>query len=100
MSTKTEHQYEHSLDVQEPKKYHVYLLNDDYTSMDFVIDILIGIFRKSYGEAHQIMMQVHQSGRGLCGTYSFEIAETKIHQVSSLARESGYPLKAIMEEAS
>ncbi|MDD2829759.1 MAG: ATP-dependent Clp protease adaptor ClpS [Sulfuricurvum sp.] len=100
MSTKTEHQHEHSLDLREPKKYHVYLLNDDYTSMEFVIDILMGIFRKSYSQAHQIMMQVHQSGRGLCGTYSYEIAETKIHQVSSLARESGYPLKAILEEAS
>lgn len=99
LSTKTKHSLESSLDIQEPKKYHVYLLNDDYTSMDFVIDILIGIFRKNYSEAHQIMMQVHQSGRGLCGTYSYEIAETKIHQVSSLSRESGFPLKAVMEEA-
>ncbi len=100
MSTKVKHSLEHSLENQEPKKYHVYLLNDDYTSMDFVIDILIGIFRKNYSQAHQIMMQVHQSGRGLCGTYSYEIAETKIYQVSSLSRESGFPLKAVMEEAS
>ena len=99
MSTKTKHSLENSLELREPKKYHVYLLNDDYTSMDFVIDILIGIFRKDYGQAHQIMMQVHQSGRGLCGTYSYEIAETKIQQVGSLSRESGFPLKAVMEEA-
>lgn len=98
MSTKVKHGLEDFLDIREPKKYQVYLLNDDYTSMDFVIDILIGIFRKSYSEAHQIMLQVHQGGRGLCGIYSYEIAETKIHQVSSLARESGFPLKAAMEE--
>ena len=100
MSTKTKHSLESSLDLREPKKYHVYLLNDDYTSMDFVIDILIGIFHKDYSQAHQTMMQIHQGGRGLCGTYSYEIAETKIHQVGSLSRESGFPLKAIMEEAS
>lgn len=98
LSTKVKHGLEDFLDIREPKKYQVYLLNDDYTSMDFVIDILIGIFRKSYSEAHQIMLQVHQGGRGLCGIYSYEIAETKIHQVSSLARESGFPLKAAMEE--
>ena len=98
MSTKVKHSLEDSLDIREPKKYQVYLLNDDYTSMDFVIDILMGIFRKTYHEAHQIMLQVHQNGRGVCGVYSYEIAETKIHQVSSLSRESGFPLKAAMEE--
>ena len=99
MSTKTTHQAEGSISISEPKQYHVYLLNDDYTSMDFVIDILIRIFHKSYAEAEHIMIQVHQKQRGLCGTYSYEIAETKVHQVSSLARESGFPLKAVMEEA-
>jgi ATP-dependent Clp protease adaptor protein ClpS len=98
LSTKVKHSLEDSLELREPKKYQVYLLNDDYTSMDFVIDILMGIFRKTYSEAHQIMLQVHQNGRGVCGVYSYEIAETKIHQVSSLARESGFPLKAAMEE--
>lgn len=99
MSTKITHQTEGSLSISEPKHYHVYLLNDDYTSMDFVIDILIRIFHKSYADAQYIMMQVHQKQRGLCGTYSYEIAETKVYQVSSLARESGFPLKAVMEEA-
>ncbi len=98
MSTKVKHTLEDSLELREPKKYQVYLLNDDYTSMDFVIDILMGVFRKTYSDAHKIMLQVHQNGRGLCGIYSYEIAETKIHQVSSLARESGFPLKAVMEE--
>ena len=99
MSTKTTHQAEGSLSISEPKQYHVYLLNDDYTSMDFVIDILIRIFHKSLEDAQRIMIQVHKEQRGLCGTYSYEIAETKVHQVSSLARENGFPLKAVMEEA-
>jgi ATP-dependent Clp protease adaptor protein ClpS len=67
--------------------------------MDFVIDILIRIFHKSLEDAQRIMIQVHKEQRGLCGTYSYEIAETKVHQVSSLARENGFPLKAVMEEA-
>ncbi len=99
MSTKITQQTEGSISLREPKQYHVYLLNDDYTSMDFVIDILVRIFHKSYVEAQLIMIQVHQNQRGLCGTYSYEIAETKVHQVSSLARENGFPLKAVMEEA-
>lgn len=99
MSTKITQQTEDSISLREPKQYHVYLLNDDYTSMDFVIDILVRIFHKSYVDAQLIMIQVHQNQRGLCGTYSFEIAETKVHQVSSLARENGFPLKAVMEEA-
>lgn len=99
MSTKITQQTEGSLSLREPKQYHVYLLNDDYTSMDFVIDILVRIFHKSSVEAQLIMIQVHQNQRGLCGTYTYEIAETKVHQVSSLARENGFPLKAVMEEA-
>ncbi|MCK9373538.1 MAG: ATP-dependent Clp protease adaptor ClpS [Sulfuricurvum sp.] len=99
MSTKIEEHYEGELALREPKRYNVFLLNDDYTSMDFVIDILMSIFRKNYSDAYTIMMQVHQQGRGLCGSYPYEIAETKVQQVSSLARESGFPLKAMMEEA-
>lgn len=99
MATKHKHELETHSVISHPKQYHVYLLNDDYTSMEFVIDILMRIFHKSYVDAHAIMMQVHQKQRGLCGTYSYEIAETKVHQVSSLARESGFPLKAVMEEA-
>ena len=99
MSTKITHQTQGAISISEPKQYHVYLLNDDYTSMDFVIDILIRIFHKSHADAQHIMIQVHEKQRGLCGTYSYEIAETKIHQVSTLARENGFPLKAVMEEA-
>ncbi len=99
MATKHEHATQLDLSVAYPKQYNVFLLNDDYTSMDFVVDILMGIFRQDFQNAHRIMIEVHQRGRGLCGVYSYEIAETKIHQVSSLARENGFPLKAIMEEA-
>lgn len=93
---------EHSLDLmeREPKKFDVYLLNDDYTSMDFVIDILMKVFHHTYQNAYETMLHVHNKGRGLCGRYTFEIAETKVDQVSKMARESGFPLKAILEEAS
>jgi len=81
-----------------PKKYKVYLLNDDYTSMDFVIDVLIGIFHKTYEDAEKTMLEIHKRERGLCGIYTHEIAETKIIQVIKKAKENGFPLKATMEE--
>ncbi len=81
-----------------PKKYKVYLLNDDYTSMDFVVDILITIFHKSYEDAERVMLDIHKRNRGLCGVYTHEIAETKVMQVIKRAKSSGFPLKAIMEE--
>ncbi|MDD2838360.1 MAG: ATP-dependent Clp protease adaptor ClpS [Sulfuricurvum sp.] len=99
MATKHEHSTDLDITVGHPKQYNVFLLNDDYTSMDFVVDILIKIFRRNFQDAHRIMIEVHQKGRGLCGVYPFEVAETKVHQVSSTARENGFPLKAIMEEA-
>ena len=97
MSTK--HELEGELSVREPKQYLVYLLNDDYTSMDFVIDVLINIFHKNYQEAEQIMLDVHKKDRGICGVFTYEVAETKVMQVSKLSREQGFPLKATMEEA-
>ncbi len=97
MSTK--HELEGELSVREPKQYLVYLLNDDYTSMDFVIDVLMNIFHKNYQEAEQIMLDVHKKDRGICGVFTCEVAETKVMQVSKLSREQGFPLKATMEEA-
>ena len=99
MSTKKELEFEGELLVKEPEQYKVILLNDDYTSMDFVVEVLMSIFHKSYQEAERIMLDVHRKERGVCGIYPYEIAETKIMQVSRLAREHGYPLKATMEEA-
>lgn len=84
--------------VTEPTLYRVLLHNDDYTSMDFVVDILVMIFRKTEGEATQIMLNVHKDGIGICGIYPYEVAETKVETVHSLAAENGYPLKCTMEK--
>jgi len=85
--------------LDEPKKYKVILLNDDYSTMDFVIGVLLDIFHKPFDEAVNIMLKVHKEGRGVCGVYTYDIAETKILQVRKEAKSSGYPLRAIMEEA-
>ncbi len=85
--------------VKRPKQYKVILLNDDYTSMDFVIMVLESIFRKNPAEAVQIMLNVHQKGSGICGVFTKEIAEAKVEAVHRKARESGFPLKALAEEA-
>jgi len=98
MGTNIEFELQDELQLAFPKKYKVYLLNDDYTSMDFVIDILISIFHKNYEEAEKVMLDIHKKERGLCGIYTHEIAETKVMQVIKKAKESGFPLKATMEE--
>jgi len=84
-------------DVEEPPMYRVMLLNDDYTTMEFVVEVLVYVFQKSLEEATQIMLNVHRSGVGVCGIYPYEIAETKVNTVETLARENGFPLKCIME---
>ncbi len=84
-------------DVKEPSMYKVLLLNDDYTTMDFVVEVLRFVFHKSVMDATQIMLNVHRNGFGLCGIYPFEVAETKVNTVETLARENGFPLKCIME---
>ena len=84
-------------EVDEPPMYKVMLLNDDYTTMEFVIEVLVYVFQKSAEEATRIMLNVHRSGVGVCGIYPFEIAETKVETVDNLARENGFPLKCIME---
>ncbi|MDD4330687.1 MAG: ATP-dependent Clp protease adaptor ClpS [Aliarcobacter sp.] len=98
MSNGIEIELEDEIDLQEPKKYKVFLLNDDFSTMDFVIDVLVRVFRKSVDEASIIMLNIHNKGKELCGTYTYEIAATKVAQVKSMAREQGFPLKAIMEE--
>ncbi|HVC20112.1 MAG TPA: ATP-dependent Clp protease adaptor ClpS [Vicinamibacterales bacterium] len=84
-------------DVREPVLYKVVLHNDDYTTMEFVIRILEEVFLKPPAEAYRIMMAVHTQGRGQCGVYPFEIAETKVATVHDLAREHGFPLRASAE---
>jgi len=83
---------------KEPTQYKVVLLNDDYTTMDFVIQVLEEVFQRSPAEAYRIMMHVHVNGRGIAGVYPWEIAETKVQTVASMAREAGFPLRAALEE--
>lgn len=84
-------------ETRKPDLYKVLLLNDDYTTMDFVVEILEQIFHKHPAEAYRIMMQVHTQGKGLCGVYPFEVAETKVAAVVDSARENGFPLRAALE---
>jgi ATP-dependent Clp protease adaptor protein ClpS len=85
--------------TREPALYGVVLLNDDYTPMQFVIDVLESLFQKPPAEAYRIMMQVHLGGRGLAGVYPWEVAETKVQTLVSRAREAGHPLQATIEAA-
>ncbi len=84
--------------TQRPELYRVVLHNDDYTAMEFVIDILEAIFGKSPAEAHRVMLHVHQTGIGIAGVYTHEVAETKVAEVHDRAKESDYPLRASFEE--
>ncbi len=81
----------------EPPNYKVLLHNDDYTTKAFVVDILTLVFNKSLEEATRLMWYVHKNGVGVCGIYPLEVAETKVSQVTELARENGYPLKLSLE---
>ena len=83
--------------TRQPDLYKVVLLNDDYTTMDFVVDVLETVFLKRPAEAHHIMMLVHTQGRGICGVYPYEIADTKVAAVQALARQHGFPLQATIE---
>ncbi|MEA3435587.1 MAG: ATP-dependent Clp protease adapter ClpS [Thermodesulfobacteriota bacterium] len=85
-------------DVTEPSMYRVLLINDDYTTMEFVVEILMLVFSKSVEEATQVMLNVHRIGVGLCGIYTYEVAETKVDTVDALAKERGFPLKCSMEK--
>jgi len=85
-------------EVGEPPMYRVLLINDDYTTMEFVVDVLIHVFNKTSTEAIQIMLSVHQQGSGLAGVYNYEIAETKVEKVHLLARENGFPLECTIEK--
>jgi ATP-dependent Clp protease adaptor protein ClpS len=84
--------------VQEPPLYKVLLYNDDYTTKEFVVGLLMAVFNKSMGDATQLMLNVHKSGVGVCGVFSYEVAETKVNTSIALARENGFPLKLSMEE--
>lgn len=86
-------------ELKEPQMYKVVLLNDDYTPMAFVVQVLMQFFGMDESKASQVMLQVHQHGKGVCGIYPREIAETKVIQVSEYARKHEHPLLCTMEEA-
>jgi ATP-dependent Clp protease adaptor protein ClpS len=88
----------HKESLKLPDSWKVVLLNDDYTPMDFVVEILESIFQRSPAEAYRIMMQVHTQGSGIAGVYTHEVAETKTSDVVELAQDAGYPLQAVMEQ--
>ncbi|MCD0228860.1 ATP-dependent Clp protease adapter ClpS, partial [Enterobacter hormaechei subsp. steigerwaltii] len=88
----------HRLNTLPPKRYGVFLLNDDYTTMEFVVEILTEIFMLGQEQAVAVMLLVHHEGKGLCGTYTRDIAQTKQQQVMQRAKAEGHPLQCIVEE--
>lgn len=106
MTGNTEHDINGEIDVQEaepelkePSLYKVILMNDDYTPMDFVVEILESFFQKNRQAATQIMVEIHTAGKGVCGTYTHEIAETKVDQVNQYSRQYEHPLLCTLEKA-
>jgi ATP-dependent Clp protease adaptor protein ClpS len=86
-------------DVRYPVRYKVIFLNDDFTPMDFVIQLLVEIFNKNIDDAHAITMEIHNSGSGVAGVYSLEIAEQKTHEALILCKHAGHPLEIVYEPA-
>lgn len=93
-----EEELELALETEEPRMFKVFLHNDDYTSMVFVVEILSGVFHKTDAEAEKIMLHIHETGKAMCGVYSFEIAQTKAQQVKQKAKQNEFPLLATIEE--
>lgn len=101
MSPQVEH--DHDIQVEEEvasaPRFRVVMINDDYTPMDFVVEVLISVFSLTPDEAVQVMWAIHETGKGVCGVFSYEIAEAKVYQVSILAKEEGHPLLCQVEAA-
>lgn len=98
MSQKTIIKEEVKIEIKKPKMYKVLVHNDDYTTMEFVVEILVKIFKRQVVEATKIMYDVHKKGVGVAGVYSYDIASTKTFQAMTMAENSGFPLKFSMEE--
>ena len=89
-----------STDLGEPRRFRVLLHNDNYTTMEFVVEVLESVFNKNAPEATTIMLNVHKQGIGVCGVFTAEVAETKVAIVHHLARQRNFPLRCSMEEVS
>jgi ATP-dependent Clp protease adaptor protein ClpS len=87
-----------SEELQEPAQYRVVLLNDDFTTKDFVVAVLIAVFHKKQDDAYVIMEDVHRKGRGVVGAYPYDVAATRCLQVHEAARQNGFPLRCVMEQ--
>jgi ATP-dependent Clp protease adaptor protein ClpS len=85
--------------LKRPPLYRVILLNDDYTPMEFVVEVLESVFAMERSQATRVMLEVHTKGKGICGVFSYEIAETKVAQVTSVAQQQQHPLLCTMEES-
>jgi len=85
--------------IDEPSMFRVLMHNDDYTTMEFVVDVLEAVFHKTPPEANQIMLNIHMRGVGTCGIFPFEIAETKVAKVHRMAKQEGFPLRCSLERA-
>jgi ATP-dependent Clp protease adaptor protein ClpS len=96
--TVTERKTKTKAKTAKPPLYKVILLNDDYTPMEFVVEILKAVFHKGHADATRIMLHVHQNGMGIAGVYPFEVAQTKVRTVEELAKQAQYPLKCTMEK--
>lgn len=106
MANRPDHDQEHGIavetarpEVAKPPLYSVLLLNDDYTPMDFVVDVLVRFFALDIERATQVMLHVHTRGRGVCGVFTREVAESKVAQVNDYARLNQHPLLCTMEQA-
>ena len=85
-------------EIKEPPSYQVILINDDFTPMEFVVEVLVNVFVMDKSSATRVMLDVHTKGKGICGIYSYEIAETRVAQVTKMAKEHQHPLLCLMEE--
>ena len=104
---KPNHKYQDDSDVdvllddaprtKKPKRYKVYVLNDDFTTMEFVIEVLMSVFNKTFEESEKLMLEIHQKGSGVAGVYTYEVAETKAMRVISMAQSRSYPLQCGIE---
>lgn len=99
METNIVTKQKNQIKIKKPKHYKVVMYNDDYTTMEFVINILVSVFNKKLIEAEKIMLDVHEKGKGVAGIYSHDIAITKVSTAMSMAKEKGFPFKLTVEEA-